>query len=266
MTRMDVLGFPVDSLDMREALDRTDDYIAAGGAHQVLVTNANKLWCMRRDVRLAEIARAADLVIPEKAVVMGAALLGTPLKAHVGGSMLAMALLPHSEKKGHSIFFLGARPATVEALIKKVRRDHPALPIAGYHHGYFLPDGEPALLSRIRRARPDVLLVALGSPLQEYWIHAHASELGVPVSIGVGGTFDVIAGIKKDAPRWVRGCAMEWLYRLAQDPKNLWKRYLTTIPWFLAAILRERLRRPKSPPAAAEAAHTGLAADWQGEK
>ena len=147
MTRMDFLGSPVDSLDMREALERIDDYIAAGGAHQVLVTNANKLWCMRRDAHLAEIARAADMVIPEKAVVVGAALLGTPLKAHVGGSMLAMALLPHSEEKGHSIFFLGARPAIVEALIKKVRRDYPALPIAGYHHGYFLPDGEPALLS-----------------------------------------------------------------------------------------------------------------------
>ena len=267
MTRMDVLGSPVDSLDMQEALERIDGYIAAGGAHQVLVTNANKLWQIGRDAHLAEIARAADLVIPEKAVVVGAALLGTPLKAHVGGSMLAMALLPHSERKGHSIFFLGARPAVAEALIKKVRSDHPGLRIAGYHHGYFLPDGEQTLLSEIRRARPDVLLVALGSPLQEHWIHAHASELGVPVSIGVGGTFDVIAGIKKDAPRWARSCAMEWLYRLAQDPKNLWKRYLTTIPWFLTAILRERLRRPKSPPAAAQtAARTRLAADGHGEK
>lgn len=191
-------------------------------------------------------SRASDLVIPEKAMVVGAALLGRPLKAHVGGSMLAMALLPHLEKKGRSIFFLGARPPVVEALIEKVRHEHPALRVAGYHHGYFLPDGEKALLADIRKAKPDVLLVALGSPLQEYWIRDRARDLGVPVSIGVGGTFDVIAGIKKDAPPWVRKCALEWLYRLLQDPNNLWKRYLTTIPWFLAAVLRERFcgRKP----------------------
>jgi len=191
------------------------------------------------------LARAADLVIPEKAVMVGAALLGTPLKAHVGGSMLAMALLAHSEKKGYSIFFLGARPAVLDTLLEKVRRQYPKLRIAGYHHGYFLPDGEQAVLGSIRRARPDVLLVAMGSPRQEYWIGDHARQLGVPISIGVGGTFDIISGLKKDAPPWVRKFALEWLYRLVQDPKNLWKRYLTTIPWFLAAILRERLRGRK---------------------
>lgn len=247
MTRIDLLGSPVNSLDMKEALERIDGFIAAGGPHQLLVTNANKLWQMRRDPRLAEIVREAELVIPEKAVVVGAALLGKPLKAHIGGSMLAMALLPHCADKGHSIFFLGARPAVVKTLIEKVRRDYPGLRVAGHHHGYFLPDGEQELLAEIRRGAPDVLLAAMGSPLQEYWIHQHGRELGVPVAIGVGGTFNVIAGIKKDAPPWVRKCALEWLYRLIQDPKNLWKRYLTTIPWFLAAVLRERLsgRKPR---------------------
>jgi N-acetylglucosaminyldiphosphoundecaprenol N-acetyl-beta-D-mannosaminyltransferase len=85
----------------------------------------------------------------------------------------------------------------------------------------------------------------MGSPLQEYWIRDRSSALGVPVSIGVGGTFDVLAGIKKDAPPWVRRWALEWLYRLVQDPKNLWKRYLTTIPWFVGSVVVERFRGRK---------------------
>ncbi len=244
--RIDFLGFPVDSLDMGEALQAVDGFIASGRPHQVLVTNANKLWQMKRDARLAGIGKRADLMVPEKAVVIGAALLGTPLKGHVGGSMLAMALLPHSQQKGHSIFFLGARSAVLEVLVEKVRREYPGLRIAGACDGYFRPHRESEVLTAIRAARPDILLVAMGSPLQEYWIAEHAMELGVPVAIGVGGTFDVLAGIKKDAPVWVRKCSIEWLYRLAQDPGNLWKRYLTTIPWFLAAVLVERLSHMRS--------------------
>jgi N-acetylglucosaminyldiphosphoundecaprenol N-acetyl-beta-D-mannosaminyltransferase len=244
-TRIELLEFPVDSVSMEDALDRVDEFVASRQPHQIMVSNANKLWQMHRNPRLAAIMRKADLVIPEKAVVIGAAVLGTPLKAHVGGSMLAEALLPHSEKMGHSIFFLGARQAVLESLVEKVRRTNPGLRIAGYHHGYFRPHGEEELRSAIRAAKPDILLVALGSPLQEYWIHDHVRELGVPVSIGVGGTFDVLAGIKKDAPPWVRKCSIEWLYRLVQDPRNLWKRYLTTIPWFLYAVLTVKIRGRK---------------------
>ena len=248
IARVEFLGFPVDSLDMQEALQAVDEFIASGQPHQVLVTNANKLWQMKRDLRLAEIARRADLMVPEKAVVVGAALLGTPLKAHVGGSMLAMALLPHSEKMGYSIFFLGARRPVVELLIDKLRHQYPVLRIAGAHDGYFRPDREQEVLAAIRASRPDILLVAMGSPLQEYWIEEHAAELGVPVALGVGGTFDVLAGVKKDAPAWVSGCSMEWLYRLVQDPRNLWKRYMTTIPWFLSAVLAERFSRLRTRP------------------
>jgi len=237
--RINFLGCPVDSLDMQDALERIDEFISTGEPHQILVSNTNKLWLMRRDPRMAKIAQQADLVVPERVLVIGAALLGKPLKSDVCGVALGKALLPHCEKMRHSIYFLGARPAVIEGLIETVRRDYPALKIADYHHGYFLPDGNEALLENIRRAKPDVLLVAMGSPLQEYWISDHARELGVPVLLGVGGTFDVIAGIKKDAPPWVRKYALEWLYRLVQDPKNLWKRYSITIPWLLATFFLE---------------------------
>lgn len=245
--RIDFLGFPVDSLNMQEALQRVDEYVDSGEPHQILVTNANKLWLIRHNPHLARIALQADLVIPERVLVLAAAVLGMRLKSEVCGVALAKALLPHCEKKGHSIFFLGARPAVLATLIEKVRRDHPALRIAGYHHGYFRTGDDEALRDSIRKAKPDVLLVAMGSPLQEYWICDHSGEIGVPASIGVGGSFDVMAGIKSDAPRWIRKCALEWFYRLAQDPKNLWKRYSIIVPWLFGVTLVEavRGRRPR---------------------
>lgn len=243
--RIDFLGVPIDSLDMQEALQRVDNFVASGEPHQILVANVNKLWQIRHDPGLAKIAQQANLVIPERILVVASGLLGTRLKSDVCGVAIAKQLLPHCEKVGHSIFFLGARPAVVETLIQRVRRDYPKLRVAGYHHGYFLPDHDEALQMIIRKAKPDVLLVSLGSPRQEYWIRDRISEIGVPVSIGVGGTFDVLAGIKKDAPKWVRKCAIECFYRLVQDPKNLWKRYSITIPWFLGTILRESIRGRK---------------------
>ncbi len=148
--------------------------------------------------------------------------------------------------RADSIFFLGAQPAILQAMLNKLHRDHPSLRIAGYNDGYFMPQEEPALLERIRHSKPDVLLVAMGTPRQEYWIRDHFHELGVPVYIGVGGTFDVIAGLKKDAPAWIRRFALEWLFRLVQDPRNLWRRYLTTIPWFIGRVIVERIcgRKP----------------------
>jgi len=198
-----------------------------------------------RDPQMERIAWQADLVVPERVVVVGSAFLGTPLKSDVCGVALARELLPHCERAGHTIFFLGARLAVLETMIMKIRNDYPALCIAGYHDGYFLKDGKEELLNKLRAAKPDVLLVAMGSPLQEYWIRDNCRELGIPVALGVGGSFDVIAGVKTDAPLWVRKWAIEWLYRFIQDPKNLWKRYSITIPWLLGSILAEKIRGHK---------------------
>lgn len=237
--RVDFLGMPIDSLDLADTLQRVDEFVSSGKPHQILVANTNKFWMMRHDPRMAAITRKADLVVPERVLVMSAALARVPLKSDVCGVALAKALLPHCEKRGHSIFFLGARPEVLTSMLEKVQRDYPALKIVGFHHGYVKPEETAALLDRIRLAKPDVILVAMGSPRQEFWISDHAQEIGVPVLLGVGGTFDVIAGLKKDAPMWIRKSGVEWFYRLAQDPKNLWKRYSVTIPWFLSILLME---------------------------
>ncbi len=243
MKRIDFLGCPVDNLTLLEAIAKIEEFIHSGTPHQIVPINAAKLWRMERDPRLANIVKTASLVIPEKAIVMGSKVLGNPLKEHIGGIMLLKALIPVAAQKGYRIYFLGAKPEVVERMVDRLRKDYPKLPIVGWHHGYLSNEDDDRLVQEIRALGPDILLVAMGTPKQEYWIAEHMQELGVPVCMGVGGSFDVLAGIRRDAPSWVRALAMEWLYRLVQDPRNKWKRYLITIPWFWYKITSYKLQR-----------------------
>lgn len=239
--RVDFLGTSLDSLDMRDALRKVDEFIHNGKPCHIMVANANKFWMVRHDPRLAAIARQADMILPERAIVVCARILGAPLKDDVAGVAFAKELLPYCQKQGHSIYFLGARPEVLTQMVDKIRCDYPALNVAGCHHGYFIKDSNDAVIEEIRSKRPDVLMVALGSPLQEYWIRDNIEKLNVPVSIGVGGSFDVIAGLKKDAPQWLRKSGLEWLFRLLQDPRRYWKRHLRIVPFLFFTVLFEGL-------------------------
>ena len=157
--------------------------------------------------------------------------------------MLLQAFLPVAAQKGLTLYFLGARPEVIERFVNKLRQDYPALQIAGWHDGYLSAADDKRLTEDIRELRPDVLLVAMGTPKQEFWISEHLQQLGVPVCMGVGGSFDVLSGVKKDAPEWMRSIAMEWFFRLIQDPGNLWRRYFTTMPWFLYKVGRTAVHK-----------------------
>ena len=254
---IEFLGTPVDNVDMHDALERVDEFIRLRKPHHVMVNNANKFWLMRHDPRLTDIAYRADLILTERAVAVCSGILGNPLKDDVAGVAFAKELLPHCDMHGHSIYFLGATEDVQRALMHMVRRDYPGLKVAGYHHGYFLKNKNEVVIEHIRRTKPDVLLVALGSPLQEYWIRENIGKLNVPVSIGVGGSFDVIAGLKKDAPKWIRKSGFEWLFRLIQDPKRYSKRHSKIVPFLFLKVLFEGIlgiqrREPKQPAAEAE--------------
>jgi N-acetylglucosaminyldiphosphoundecaprenol N-acetyl-beta-D-mannosaminyltransferase len=237
--RIKFLGFPVDSLTMEEAGERLLTFIRDGGQHQITAINANKLWQAQHNPKLAEILTTSALVIPEYAVVWGARVLGTPLAGHIGGIMLLKHFLPLCAQHGIRIYFLGGKAPVTNLMIRRLRSQYPNLNIAGYHHGYFDVAAEQEIVKEIKALRPQVLVVALGSPKQEMWIHTHGHELGCPVMMGVGGSFDVLAGIKRDTPAWMRR-GLEWLFRLIQDPRNLWRRYLVTNPWFVYRVLREK--------------------------
>jgi len=235
-----LLGYPVDSLDIDEAVCRVGAFIKTGGFHHVAAINANKLWLAERCPDLRKILWNAELVIPEYAVVWACRTLRKPLKGHVGGVMLLKALMPYLEKERIPVFFLGAKAAVLEQMKSQLNETYPRFVIAGMLPGYFEAHQEPAIVQQINDSGAEILFVAMGTPRQELWIERHRQNLGVKVVMGVGGSFDVLAGVKKDAPQWVRHGG-EWLYRLAQDPRNLWKRYLTTNPWFVYRVLRERI-------------------------
>jgi N-acetylglucosaminyldiphosphoundecaprenol N-acetyl-beta-D-mannosaminyltransferase len=153
-------------------------------------------------------------------------------------------LLEAAEHHRLSVYLLGSSGDVVEELAVRLGRERPALPVAGWHHGYLDDEGWEGVVAEIGEARPDLLFVAMGSPLQEQRIAELACRLPtLRVAMGVGGSFDVLSGRKKDAPAWARGRGLEWLYRLAQDPRRLWRRYLVTNGWFVAAVLRQWLAR-----------------------
>ena len=153
------------------------------------------------------------------------------------------AFLPRAEENGYRLYFLGANREVLEQMICTLRPIYPRLQIVGGHHGYLSSADNLGVINEILQLHPDALFVAMGSPKQEFWIAKNLLQLGVPVCMGVGGSFDVLAGKKKDTPDWVRALSMEWFYRLVQDPTNLWRRYLITIPWFLRKVLRARAQK-----------------------
>jgi len=244
--RIVFLGCPVDRLTIPQTLDWIAAAVVNRISRQIAVINANKLYLMAHDSRLREIVVNADLVIPEWAVTWGARQLGLPTLTHSGGLLVAKAFMPYAAQHGLHPYLLGARPEVVNALAQKLKADYPKLSLAGFHHGYLsTPEIEATVVADIQRARPDVLFVAMGSPRQEFWIHANREVLHVPVSIGVGGSFDVLAGLKADTPAWARGRGLEWVYRLKQDPRAYWKRYLITNTWFVWQVMKARWMRSK---------------------
>lgn len=237
--RVQFLGCPVDSLGMDEAVDHVMRLAQSDSFHNIAVLNANKMWMASRNPELHAIIQRAEMVIPEYAVVWGCQVLGTPVRAHIGGVMLLKALLPHLEQEQVRLYFLGARQDVLELMIARLRSNYPNLKIAGARSGYFQLSESIQVVKEINDSTAQILFVAMGSPRQELWIEQNRRQLAVRVAMGVGGSFDVLAGIKKDAPPWVRHGG-EWLYRLLQDPRNLWKRYLTTNSWFVGRVMRER--------------------------
>jgi N-acetylglucosaminyldiphosphoundecaprenol N-acetyl-beta-D-mannosaminyltransferase len=145
-----------------------------------------------------------------------------------------------SHERGYRLYFLGAAPGVAERAASTLRQRFPNAQIVGITHGYFSPEAEPTVLAHIRQARPDVLLVGMGMPRQEKWIARHKQTLGVPVSVGVGGSFDIYAGVVRRAPRWMQRYGLEWLWRLMQDPRKIAK--VRNLPRFVWLVWRESLR------------------------
>ena len=235
--RMSFLGSPVDSLSMDEALIRLQEFIQSRSPHLVVAFNVPKLWRMQGDSRLKEIVESADLILPEPVIALASRWCRNPLKGYIGNDRLTLACLPLAAKEGIRLYFLGTRPSSLENMLNRLREQYPGIIITGSHHGYFADDEAESIAEHIRSCCPHFLFVGMGTPKQEYWMGTYGRTLGVPVVIGVGGTLDVLAGLKHDCPAWIRALGLEWLFRVIEDPRSKFKRYFVALPWFLRSLV-----------------------------
>ncbi|MEC9367812.1 MAG: WecB/TagA/CpsF family glycosyltransferase [Pseudomonadota bacterium] len=242
--RAEFLGCPVDLYDRRESLALIASAIEKRQRLQHVVVNVAKLVSMRRDEALRRDVAESDLInIDGMGVVWGARLLGLQVSERVAGADLMMDVLALCEQRGFRPYFFGARPEVLDRFIVRVRELHPGLDIAGWHHGYFSRDEEDGIASDIRDAKPDCLFIAISSPIKERFLHAYRDDLDVPFLMGVGGTIDVVAGVVSRAPLWMQKAGLEWLFRLAQEPRRMWRRYLTTNAEYAVLMIRALLVR-----------------------
>ncbi len=224
-----IAGVPVDDLTMEEVLDRIESFVDSGSFHQIATVNADFVVQAWDDPELRYILQVADILTPDgMPLVWGARLLGVPLYGRVTGADLVPALCERGAQRGWRFYFLGAGPGVAVRAAQVLTARYPGLQIVGIASPPNLPVVEMdfSVVEQIREVRPDLLLVAFGNPKQEKWIHMHGLELGVKVAIGVGGTFDLIAGKLQRAPQWMQKGGLEWCYRLFQEPRRLWRRYV----------------------------------------
>ena len=207
---------------------------------QHVVVNVAKIVNMRSDAALRESVLGCDIInIDGMGVVWGARFLGIPIPERVAGIDLFFRLLAEAEKRGETVYFLGAKEEVVEEAVKRLRSRFPRLAVAGWHHGYFW-DNEETVVREIAKSRANMLFVAITSPRKEQFIHRWRDELGVSFAMGVGGTFDVVAGKVRRAPVWMQKAGLEWLFRFMQEPRRMWRRYLVTNAKFAKLIMQER--------------------------
>lgn len=204
--------------------------------------NAAKVVATRSDPELAGVVARAGLVNADGvSIVLGARLLGSPLPARVTGIDLMQRLIGLAEERGYGVYVLGARPDALGTALARLRERHPRLQLAG-RDGYFDSSEEMEVAAEIRDSGAQLLFVAMGSPRTERWLGARGAELGVSVAMGVGGSIDVLAGRAQRAPRAVQRLGLEWLYRLAQEPRRLARRNMMSVT-FVALLARELAMR-----------------------
>jgi N-acetylglucosaminyldiphosphoundecaprenol N-acetyl-beta-D-mannosaminyltransferase len=247
--RAELLGLPFDRVTLRSAVDQCLEWCAGPRApHTVITANAAILCMMRRDEELRKACLSGDLIVADgMSVVWTSWLAQVPFPERVSGVDLMERLLSEASHRRLSAYFLGARREVVSKLADRCATTHPGLEVAGWRDGYFSPDDDAAIVEEIRDRAPHMLFVGMPSPGKETWCERYRHRLDVPVIMGVGGSFDVLAGFVRRAPLRMRSMGMEWAWRFAMEPRRMWKRYLTTNSEFVLLagreILAQRLRR-----------------------
>ncbi len=242
--RVNVLGVGVHAVTMEMAIATIESWIREKQrSHYVCVRDLNGIMLSLWDEELRRIHYHADLVVPDgMAVVWALHWLGYPWVTRVCGYDLMLALGERSQEQGYRHFFYGGAPGVPQRLIERLQQRFPGLQVVGWYSPPFrplTPEEDAAVVEMINEKNPDIVWVGLSTPKQEKWMAAHVDSLQHVVMLGVGAAFDFHAGVKRRAPQWMHPLGLEWVYRLLQEPRRLWKRYLPTVPvYFLLLALQ----------------------------
>lgn len=239
MDRVSIHGIKIHNITMHEAVDTVQSWMKENTIHAVYTPNSEIIMQAQRDPNLKSILNGADLLIPDGAgVVLASKLLKMPLKEKVSGVDLLKNLFKTFSGKNISFYILGGKPGVAEMAAVNIMSEYGKVHIKGYDHGYFPQEEEDAVIDRINKAKPDILLVGLGAPRQEKWIHENMYRLSCKAAIGVGGSIDIFAGTATLAPEIMRKAGLEWLFRLVREPRR-YKRMID-LPRFILLTLKKR--------------------------
>lgn len=258
-----VLGVPLRAMRMDDVVGAADACLRERQRMLIGVVNAAKVVNMRKDAALRDAVLRSDLVLADGiSVVWAGRMLGQRLPERVAGVDLMTRLLELADQRRLRVFLFGATEESLQAVCREIMRRYPGVVIAGQRNGYYAPDEEPHIAEAIRASSADVLFVAMSPPKKEVFLGTYADAMNVPVCHGVGGAFDVLAGKTRRAPMLWQRLGLEWLYRVVQEPRRMWKRYLVTNTQFCWLLLREWIRlRFGARPAVAEAPSGNAAAE-----
>lgn len=254
--KVNILGTYINSIynqDLLNAfskviLDWRDSHLQPKITTQVCITPTNSILAARKQSNVQAIYNASEWVICDGVPVKWAAgFLGTPIVERITGLDLLPNLIKMADEKCFSVFLLGASPGVGEQLKNKIETDYPNCKVKGIYVPPFMPvfskEENQKMLDAVNQSGADILLVSLTAPKQDIWIAQNKQLLQVPLSIGIGGAFEVMAGLVPRAPKWMHGAGLEWLYRLIQEPKRMYRRYLVEAPLFIPLIIRQKFTK-----------------------
>ena len=243
--RVNVLGVGISPITRHQAVATMECWIARGERQYVCVSGIHGVMESQRDEQLRAIHNAAGMVTPDgMPLVWLSRLKGFPFVERVYGPDLLLAFCERSVTAGYRHFFYGGGSGVAERLIQRLQARFPGLEVVGSYSPPFrilTPGEDEEVVRLINRAEPDVVWVGLSTPKQERWMSEHRHLLSAPVFVGVGAAFDFHAGLKPQAPRWMQHSGLEWLFRLWNEPRRLWRRYLTNNPLFVCYVLLQSL-------------------------
>ncbi|WP_375089624.1 WecB/TagA/CpsF family glycosyltransferase [Peribacillus sp. RS7] len=244
MKTVNIFDCEVASLTIDETVVEVNKIIKKRKPVQHVVINAGKVVLMDENINLKKIVSECPIINADgQSIVWASRFLKKPLPERVAGIDLMEELIKLSNKKGYSIYFLGAKEEVVKKVVRHYESLYPDVKIAGFRNGYFNQKEEIEIVNNIREAHADILFVAFSSPQKEYFLSKYFKELGVPFQMGVGGSFDVVAGVTSRAPKYMQKIGLEWFYRFIQEPKRMWKRYLVGNSKFIYIVLKEKFKK-----------------------